>query len=293
MAEDQSINCPECGEFFSRREARRRDQHMLQEHGSVLVWTCTQCEYTTTTRRRHDHTGHWGRRHQGRPQFPSPRLRPVEQSPPRHKPSRRRPSSSPSREVRRRTSPPLKSRVSRRQPATSTRLQVSVSKPPDSPDQRMVVGRDQSARRTPRKSPTPRKVEGRQVTPHREAAALESPPRLPSPAASCQESLYPEVIVHTHDEGEFEEPHSPQQDLSTGFEAALTFVEREADQEQCRQLRDAAETRFPDLRPTPPAPLPAETRLTWHPSGGLSLDVGGLHVVAEGPITETRLGPQK
>ena len=130
------------------------------------------------------------------------------------------------------------------------------------------------------------------MTPLREAAALGSPPRLPSSAVRPEPPLTPEVVIHT-DEREFEELTSPQRDLSTRFESALTFVEREADEEQCKQLRDAAERRFPDLRPAPPAPVPAETRLTWHPSGGLSLDVGGLHVMAEGPVTETWLGTQE
>ena len=158
-----------------------------------------------------------------------------------------------------------------------------------------------TTRRSPRKPRVPRHTIRPEAVETTETAA-KSPARAEG-ESSAQDGATPEIQLHAPAE-DFDQPTSPARDLSTRFEEALRFVRHDATEQQCRDIIQAAEERLPSTSQGPPPRQPApgvqlppgdsqtRTRLTWHPSGGLSLDSGTVHLVVAGPVEETTLAPQ-
>ena len=158
---------------------------------------------------------------------------------------------------------------------------------------------DTATRRSPRKPRVPRHIV-RHVAVEAMEAAAKSPARAKG-ERSARDEATPEIQLHAPAE-EFDQPTSPVRDLSSRFQEALDFIKHDATEQQCRDLIKAAEERLPSTSrgPQPRQPEPGvppgdsqtRTRLTWHPSGGLSLDSGTVHLVVAGPVEESNLAPQ-
>ena len=319
MSEEFSITCPECQEVFSRREAQRRDAHFFHAHRSYLRWSCTECPYKTSTRRRSDHAGHWKRRHFGSPEPPRPVLVKVEEEERRladEEEKRRYPSPSKGTRVspRKHSSSSHKRRSLSPEPQHSKRRSTSRAGRRDSPEpgpshstaeeqasirrrspRKSTSPRKVVRQRSPRKSTSPRKVVRQPEAPHREDSARgmsSGPVPVDDPRPRPSRSSTPELELHAEDEGEFEEAHSssgargkttrPKKSLETRFQEALCFVKEGATQAQAEELVVASEERFPDLRAT--ARRRDRSRLTFLPGGGVGLDSGLISLTCAGPV---------
>ena len=72
MSREEGFQCLSCPEYFSKREAKLRDDHILEVHHSYLRWQCRECTYVTSSRRKFDHQKHWEGRHFGEAEPPKP-----------------------------------------------------------------------------------------------------------------------------------------------------------------------------------------------------------------------------
>lgn len=300
--------CPECGETFSKREAKLREAHILEEHQAYLRWRCHACSYLVQHHRRYDLEKHWAKKHFGPFQPPTPVLVDKAKEDQRLEELRRGQSSlrrSPSRGTRH--SPRSRGPSGKRAPSSSASpRRQDPPQPPRSPFIRSPRPSSSDARSPPRRSRQPTKA----------------PPPAPVPVQPIQQEEELELHAPTDEEeqlagsdreddgargGASPPPRSPpaERDLPTAFDQALTFVREEGTWDECRALVAAAEDRFPRIsRGLGHQPafggqqLPrggqgeARSRLTWHPSGSVSLDSGPVHVMVEGPVQETVLGDQ-
>ena len=109
-----------------------------------------------------------------------------------------------------------------------------------------------------------------------------------------------------------EEEHQaeqPPEDLAVTLDQVLHFCREEATPDDCRAVIAAAEGRlasFPAGSPAHAEQLPgvrrpaargaeggpARARLTWYPSGGLTIDTGTARMHVDGPVEETRFPPE-